>query len=204
MSFMDEYNALKKKRKQEETGSSQNTFMQEYNELKAKRTDQDTDIRRGMLFSNSAIAPTVGKTQEKDNQDKRTWFQKGAFEDGYDFGDVTRTIYATRGDIQENVGKAVVDATENLIDTGAHVVGTVGGWFSKDFREDTRKFIAKDLLQADKSGKWVAGVLSGGNSLLDAGIGGGTENSVLGDKSDGLVQSAAHLAGSMALPIYPI
>ena len=198
MSFMDEYNALKKKRKQEETGSSQNTFMQEYNELKAKRTEQDTDIRSGMLFSSSAIAPTVGKTQ-KNNQDKRTWFQAGAFEDGYDFGDLTRTIYATRGDIQENVGKAVVDATENLIDTGAHIVGTVGGWFSKDFREDTRKFIAKDLLQADKSGKWVAGVLSGGTSVLEAGIGGGAKNSVLGDKADGLVQSGAHLAGSMAL-----
>ena len=41
MGFMDEYNALKKKRKEEETETSEASFMESYNELKAQRTENE-------------------------------------------------------------------------------------------------------------------------------------------------------------------
>ena len=199
MSFMDEYNALKKKRKKEETGSSENTFMEEYNKLKVQRNEQGTGFGKNML-SSSAVAPTVGKSQEKNNQEKRTWFQSGLLADGYDFGDVTKTILGTTNDISENVTSAVLDATENLIDTGAHVVGTVGGLFSDDFKEGTRKFIAKDLLKAEEMGEKLNRFLNPSGMLTSLVVGEDTEKaSLLGDKADGLVQSGAHLVGSAAL-----
>lgn len=129
-----------------------------------------------------------------------SWFQKGAFSDGYQFGDLTKTILGTLQDVNENITTAVFDATENLIDTTAYGVGLVGGLFDDDFQDDVGKFIAKEILTPKESGEAVATYANpiGWTNLL---VNGGEteENSVLGDKSDGLVQSGAHLVGSYAL-----
>ena len=79
---------------------------------------------------------------------KATWVDKGAFEDGVDsvgdfFKSLGKTTVGTLQDVNENITTAVVDATENLIDTTAYGVGAVGGWFDKGFRDDVGNFIAK-------------------------------------------------------------
>ncbi len=220
MSFMDEYKKQKKKQQEQEEKKKQsptNSFLSNYKKLKNEQAaDEDIAptvmLRPGahdqatMLFRSNDIAPTGGTVRSgswdvgADTSEKRTWFEGGAFRDGYQFGDVIKTLLGTAVEANDNLGTAVVDATENLIDTGAHVAGTVGGWFSDDFREDTRKFIAKDLLHSEESGKVVGDIGSAGISALARLISGDTEeNSLLGEKSEGLVQSAAHLVGSAAL-----
>lgn len=50
---------------------------------------------------------TVGKKNEEEKKQKRKWFDKGLFDDGYDFGDITKTILGTGGDVVENLGTGI-------------------------------------------------------------------------------------------------
>lgn len=153
------------------------------------------------------IAPALTVTFDapiKKEEDKKKWynrwFQKGAFEDGYQFGDVVKTILGTTQDTIENVNEAVVDATENLIDTTAYGVGAVGGLFDKGFKDDVGDFIAKEILAPQKVGEWTAKWLSPIGWLNTLANEGKTEdNSILNDQADGLVQSGAHMVGSKLL-----
>lgn len=145
-------------------------------------------------------------TQPEKNKWWKNWLDKGAFSDGYQFGDVSKTILGTVNDINENVHTAVFDATENLIDTTAYGVGQIGGIFDKDFQDGVGDFIKKDLLKSKESGEWLANATNYlhpvGWAAKMAGIDNAEdteENSILGDKADSLVQSAAHMVGSRAL-----
>lgn len=195
--FNDEYQKLRKKRLAEENSQAPSpSFSSRY-------------LPSNMYGSNnvgaveSAYSKDIAPVKEKDDEDEQKekwyqgWFQGGAFEDGYDFGDVTKTILGTVNDVSENVTTAVVDATENLIDTGAYAVGLFG---NKDFKEDVGDFIAKDLLKSQKTGEVLNAVLNPVGSITYLLTGGDTEgNSLLSDKTDSLVQSAAHMVGSYAL-----
>lgn len=167
-------------------------FYREWQSLREKTGEVDDSFRptKGLFSDDEDIAPVR----------EPTWFQSGAFSDGWQFGDLTKTILGTVQDVSENVTTAVFDATENLIDTTAYGVGIVGGLFDEGFKDDVGKFIGKEILQPTESGEWAASYLSPigwANELVN---GGDTEaNSVLGDKADGLVQSGAHLVGSYAL-----
>ena len=152
------------------------------------------------------IAPVVSLTTEDGQKWYQNWLKGGAFSDGYQFGDIIKSLLATGNDISENVNAAVLDATENLIDTGAYGVGTVGGWFDKDFKEDVKDFISKEILHPQEWGEsftnfmnyvqpagWLT-KLAGINDADDT-----EANSFFDDKADSLTQSAAHLIGSAAL-----
>ena len=137
-------------------------------------------------------------------QNEAKWLKGGAFADGWQFGDLTKTILGTTRDVKENVTHAVLEATENLIDTTAFGVGQVAGWFgADDFRDNVGEFIAKDPLTKGEMGANVNKVLdftTPEGLISKVIIGDNTEgNSILGDKSDGLVQSVSHLVGSKAL-----
>ena len=165
---------------------------------------------------------TVRVTRTGNAEDELKWYQgylqAGALGDGITIGNVVKTILGTKDDIEENVTSAVFDATEALIDTGADVVGLVGGLFNKDFQDKTSKFIARDL-QEDVV-DWVTGdpdqnkrigevVNEGLNWTSPLGI---VENlyvpdsesaSILGEKGDSLVQSGVQMAGARALKLIP-
>lgn len=104
MGWLDEYNkALKKYKKEEEQNSSQSTtpkttsqnsgssggsWMQEYERSLAKyETQKEQAVKK------VADSVTVGKlTSSGGKDDGKKWYEKGHFEDGWDFGDVTKTI----------------------------------------------------------------------------------------------------------------
>jgi hypothetical protein len=103
-------------------------------------------------------------------------------------------------DIGDNVNTAIVDATENLIDTTAYGVGVIGGLFNDEFQDNVGDFIAKDLLNSNTSGRALHKISSPVALISDVILQGDIEgNSVLGEKADSLVQSGAHLVGSHAL-----
>ena len=200
MSFASDYEKLRKKRLEEEEKKNNaamgdiapiySSFNFNPFDVKANTaiTRDNTDFNQ---MTEDEIAESVSKNQ--------SWFEKGAFADGYQVGDVAKMIIGTRADIYDNINTAVVDATENLIDTGAYGVGLVGGIFNKDFQEGVGDFIAKDFLRTEQTGKFLTNLTPAGWLNLIANKGDADSNSFLGEKSDGLVQSGAHLAGSAAL-----
>ena len=149
---------------------------------------------------------------------KRTWFKKGAFEDGYDFGDITKTILGTTTDLTQDLGAGILGIGEKTIDTGAYLLG--GGaklLGAKTFSDDMEKFIKKDLIDEEKISTRIANYSPTGviNNILTGNLapykptnifdeektstGSFEENSLLGEKSDSLVQSAGQLAGTFGL-----
>jgi hypothetical protein len=196
MSYLDEYYKYKKKKDEGKT-SNNGSYLDEYNKLLVSEEERKAAEGRSLL--NSAVANALAYSG-KQSAGENTWFQSGAFDDGYQFGDVTKTIVGTLQDVNENITTAVFDATENLIDTTAYGVGMIGGLFDKGFKDDVGNFIAKEILTPKQSGEAVAtyaNPIGWANLLVNGGK--TEENSVLGDTADGLVQSASHEVGSWAL-----
>lgn len=140
------------------------------------------------------------------------WLKKPEdFGKGSGVVDVGKAVLGTANDIGANVNNAILKATEALIDTTAYGVGAIGGIFSDDFKQGTKSFIAKDLFgtsATDEAGnprettghiiQKLSPILTG-DVLLPLLGGRIEENSVLNQKADSLVESAAHMVGSQAL-----
>ena len=221
MGFSDDfwslYNKDKKKKKEEEdsftvesTGkeSEMDSFSEEfwslyYDNDKSQNKDiapirSDKEGGRSGSYSEEALA----KKEEEKKSEKRTWFQKGAFSDGYDFGDISKTILGTAQDVRENLYTGALGIVEKTIDAGAGVLSTVGKVFGADgFADKMQGFAEKDLIdEQDIAKKVTYNTQSGVSHLL---IGKEEEdNSILGDKSDSLVQSGGQLAAQIALGKY--
>ena len=210
MSFSDEYFALEKKRKKKEEEEKQNTtstkksFSEEYAELERKRTatkGDDSDIAPLFVNKTAPLFAPVAENKRSFSNDRtegtfggeekeRKWFEKGAFSDGYQFWDVTKTILGTETDIREDIVTGVLGMGEKAVDAGAYVAGGVGALFGADkFKSNMESFIKKDLYDEEKVAKKI---------VLGYGID-SESNSVLGEKSDSLVQSGGQLAGTIGL-----
>lgn len=154
--------------------------------------------------SSEDIAPVKTTTQSKKTEvDDRKWFKKGFFEDGYQFGDLGKTLLSTSQDITENLYAGIVGLGEKIVDAGAYVAGGVGGLFGADeFQSNMQEFIAKDLYDEKKVAKWIVdhssptGFVDRYSSvdMYDT-----DEGSFLGEKSEGVVQSGGQLAATVAL-----
>lgn len=167
------------------------------------------------LLSRDEIIAPIKTTTSKQKEEKagkgvfqegnkwyQGWVDKGALEDGYQFGDISKIVLGTMNDNRETVTKAVIDATENLVDAGAIATGTVGRIFSKDFQQKAYDFAAKDVFKSQQSSEWFIDKLNwidpigvATNLLVDD----TEEASVMGDKADGMLESMAHMVGSAAL-----
>ena len=103
--------------------------------IKVKKDDEEDD---------EDIAPVA---TNDDDEDDSGWFKgSSAFDDGYDFGDVTKTIKASGLDFTTSVSAGLLGIGEKVVDAGAYLAGGVGGLFgADDFKEDMQDFIAKDL-----------------------------------------------------------
>ena len=236
MSFMAEYNKLKKKRIGEsEEKNTTNSFMEEYNRLKLERrqkSNNEKDIapvaekkeeaqsffgwleeeynkrkndsstllnyvtnmsenqamRKQTDKLNEDIAPVIqpalNSLDEKINalrgkDGKLEFFQKGAFEDGYQAGDVTKTILGTTGDIGLGVLKGVGNTVEGVTDLVAYGAAGVADLFGAD--ESAKKI--KEETQNSMVESWTKGA----GDFLD-------QYSILGRTSDAVTQGIGQLA----------
>jgi hypothetical protein len=144
------------------------------------------------------IATNVDKDDDIAPVKERKWFDKGAFEDGYQFGDILRTVEGTSKDIIENLQTGVFGIAESAVDAGAYIAGGVGKLFGADkFADRTQKFIEKNLIDEEKIAKKI---VSGSPALISLTRGEDTDDvSVLGEKTDSLVQSGGQLLGTIGL-----
>ena len=212
MGYSDEFFALleedKKKKKKKDTGHTDTSFSDEFFAIlgddyaPVKATEPNVPLftsKTAALYG--GLAPTVRTTSKTTkDEDKRTWFEKGAFEDGYQFGDVAKTILGTERDFRENLMAGAYGIVENTIDAGAYLVGGVGGLFGADeFKEKTAGFIKKDLIDEEKIAKFGAKFTDSNIQRLILRGSDADDLSMLGEKSDSLVQSGGQLAATMAL-----
>lgn len=162
-----------------------------------------------------------------EDSNDRSWLDKGLFEDGYNFGDVSKTILGTAADVVEDLGAGIAEIPEKVIDDfatlapyrqkGQLFVDAYSGGdlnapvvkidqdlqkLALDFdmekaKKEADEFISKDLYD----GKTVAhSILNPVTDAFSAMIGQDYENaSVLGDKADSIVQSGGQLLATMGL-----
>ena len=159
---------------------------------KKKQSDFYIDINGNVTKTNDDdIAPV------KESTEKRTWFEKGAFEDGYQFGDVFKTAVGTVRDVEQNLTAGILGIAEAVVDAGAYLVGGVGGLFGADeFKDKTKKFIADDLIDEKKAARAILGAKNPLYVLDPLSL---DDSSALGDKTDSIVQSGGQLIGTIGL-----
>ena len=90
------------------------------------------------------IAPVRTTTKEEDDDKKLDFFQKGAFEDGYDFGDVTKSILGTLGDATVGAVKGVTKMAEGVVDAGAYGVAGIADRMGNDNFADELRVKARE------------------------------------------------------------
>jgi hypothetical protein len=128
---------------------------------------------------------TPNAEEQPTTSQKNTWFQGGSFEDGYQFGDVTKAILGTTADIASDLVGGAAELVEGTIDTGAYLVGGIGDLFGvKDFSKGVSDFIAKDIINVSEFT----------NDLVDY-----ESSSLLGARADSVVQSGGQLAAQIGL-----
>ena len=120
MGFTDNYLALRKKRLEEEEEQKKKGE----NDL-AVNLESPFKLKTAALISpeEAADLAPIGKNVQTED---RKWFEAGAFEDGYNFGDVTKTILGSGVDLVENVASGVIGMGEKVVDAGA-TLGAVAG-----------------------------------------------------------------------------
>ena len=217
-SFTDEYLKLRKKREEEdEEEKSSVPYQRQLNNDNNSWAVQRNPLISS-LSSNDDIAPV------KEEEKERTWFQKsGLFDDGYQFGDVSKAILGSLEDVGENFGAGFIGLGEKAVDAFA-MLGQVqtnqmlgesmqsemafAALTGKDANEvvdrytalqdETKKattdFVKKDLYNEEEVAKKI--VTAPINQLLGIDA---ERDSVFGEKSDALAQSAGQLGGTVAL-----
>ena len=217
MSWSDEYFKLvnqKKKKKDEEEEQVTDSFTRIAN-MKAN-VRANPDIYHKAIQGGSAQHKE--KQAQKEAEENKGWFKKGAFKDGYQFGDVTKTILGSTTDLGENIGSGIIGMGEKVLDAmawigNANAKGQYyanGGGYNieqdKLFEEQhkiatkaTEEFIKKDLYDERAVAKAI--ITNPAEKLY----GFDTEKaSVFADKSDALAESAGQLlatAGMQAVGI---
>lgn len=73
------------------------------------------------------------KKKSSNNESKKIkLFKKGsAFDDGYQFGDVTKTVVSTVGDLATNIGKGFLNTVEGVTDAGQYLLADAAKGLSK-------------------------------------------------------------------------
>lgn len=148
-------------------------------------------------------------------QESQGWFQKGAFENGYQYGDASKAILGTGQDIKQNAVASGIGLGEKFLDFLASIAPYANPWgetaisapsahwqaqsqqieYANQYAD---KFIAKDLYDEEKVAK-VLTSLSPTAQALKAWDTDAEEASVLGQKSDALVQSLGQMALTAAM-----
>ena len=241
MGYMDEYNKLKKKRLQEEantsakaTNSGGSSYMNEYNKLKGQRTSKETlesYIRQSRSLSQKdedEEKKSKKETEAESKKDERKWFEKGAFEDGYQFGDLTKTILGSKEDVRENIWTGILGIGEKIVDTSM-TLGTAMNQSSmmqaanseimlnaisgnKESASNTLNRYQKAQDEAEKGtaefvaknlydeSKIAKKIVDGTSYYTRKAIGYDREtDSIFGEKSDSLVQSGGQLLAQVGV-----
>ena len=115
-----------------------------------EKTDDDLVNRVNSYFTQERAAKKKKKEEEEDIapvKERNYWFEKGALSDGYDAGDITKTILGTAADIGLSVAKGVGGMLEGVNDWAwyrtADVAEALG---ADDFAKKAKGYGDKDSI----------------------------------------------------------
>ena len=208
----------KKKLEELNKSSESSYYKKKLEELERKKKYEDA-----IAPIKIAVATTTSPKKKKDEE--RTWFNSGLFEDGWQKGDLTKTILGSGTDLLEDIGTGIIGMGEKALD-GLLMLGgamnnqqmmqtsqqqmifnTVTGKESngilertladqKQIEKDISTFVQKDLYNEEEVAKKLI------TKPVEYASGINVEDtSVLGAKSDSLVQSAGQLLGTAGLQV---
>ena len=182
----DEYLKKNKKKKKEEPKvvlgySSKNNVNNSTKSTTNTQTLIDKYIAEQQAKKDIAPVKTTVTTPKK--QGERTWFQAGGFSDGYDFGDVTKTILGTTGDVGLGITKGVFNLAEGIVDLGRYgVSGVANKLGAKEYAKDVKK-----TAQENTTEKWFSPI----EKKID-------KYSVIGEKGDTIPEGLGYVGGMIA------
>lgn len=127
--------------------------------------------------------------QSKYKEADKGFFKKGAFEDGYQFGDLFKSARATEADFLVNAAKGIGGLVEGVTDLAQYGIAGLADLvgadeFADDLKRVTKKNVVNDLLApvekkvnknsffADTSDAVMQGVGQVGGIILTGGVGG--------------------------------
>ena len=164
---------------------------------------------RGIELDDIAPVKTTTSEEEEDKKWYDGYFQKSSvYDDGYQIGDLAKASNSTKTDILANLLTGVIGMGEKVVDFGAGLVPYLHTsnlfellkgekYFGDEYHESVEKmdeFIAKDLYDEENVAKTILGINWAEKHGVDI-----EGESVLGEKSDSLVQSAGQLAATAGL-----
>lgn len=130
----------------------------------------------------SPISYNEDEEEEEKKKDTNKWFKGGAFEDGYQFGDLTKTTLGTVGDVTVNVGKGILGLVEGVTDLAQY--GAMG--ITSLYDKEKAQKIKQSAMES-----WTDNLLGG----LEKGV---DKYSVFGDKADNIAQGIGYVGGILA------
>ena len=194
-------------------------------EVDGKKVSNDTPtkyidlapIRKTTNSSTKTSTTNATKTNTtKNTKEQDSWFKSGAFSDGYDFGDVTKTILGTGTDLSQELSKGILNVAESALDLGTYGVAAVTDKLgNKDVAENIKQFGQKNLVDdlglANRFANY--GVLGMANNLvqgnweafnpLNVDVTGSDasfeSSSVFGNKTEQLGQGVGYVLGMTGL-----
>ena len=122
-----------------------------------------------------------------------------AFDDGYQFGDLTKTVFSTGGDLMTNISQGFIGGAEGIADTGQYLLADTLNFFGqKKAAEAVKKNAQFNSTAAifGKNEKKEDNFVKGWTDKLD-------ENSISGDTLDTVMQGVGQV-GAMAGSSYLI
>lgn len=183
--------------------------------------ERQIEIKRvNKLVEEQKIQEKMDRVHKVKQEDNRKWFESGAFKDGYQFGDVTKTLLGTGTDLYQDVTKGILGIGEGFLDTGVFIgqgIHKLTG--NEQGVQRSKEFIERNLVEESDIANRIANnsILGMANNLVNGKITNQfnftdynkvketmssdefEKGSVLGDKSDSLVQSGGQLLGTLGL-----
>lgn len=171
-------------------GKSTETKSKYEQEFEAALLKRGLTLEAAMHLGDEDIAPvTRGNSKQSDkkiaedgNDSLLDFFQKGAFEDGYQFGDFTKSSLGTSADMGLNIVKGAAGIVEGLGDLVGYGVAGVADLVGKDdFADKVRNRASENTIE-----KWTKGA----DDYLN-------QYSLLGRTSDAILQGVGQVGTIM-------
>ena len=162
------------------TSSKTSDYTSDYFAELKRQQEQNDELRaiRTSLLDNSEKEEDDIAPVKKKEDSRLDFFQKGAFEDGYQKGDITRTILGTAGDIKINVTKGALGVVEGIGDLATYgVAGAAKLVGADEFARKTKEFAKTSMVEK---------VYAKPTDYFN-------ENSILGRTSDAILQGVGQV-----------
>lgn len=172
----------KKRIEYERSSSKEKSKLKEEQKKELKKTLPKANEKSEPLMS----ASSFGEVKEIENKSNNGFYkQSNAFNDGYQVGDVTKTILGTAGDIGINFLQGMHSLGSGISKGIAGATAQVADWIGADERADR---IRKNITSEDP----ISNALRKANDKVGP-------NSMLGEKSENVVQGVGNVGGMIAL-----